>query len=55
MVPGVLTVGAEATVRDYFRCADQSSPLYLKIALTVKTPGMEYILRESLLFFIITD
>ncbi len=44
VVPGVLIVGAEATVRDYFRCADQSNPLYLQIAPTIKTPGTEYVL-----------
>jgi len=45
-VPGVLIVGAEATVRDYFGCADQSNPLYLQIAPTIKTPGTEYIERK---------
>ncbi len=49
MVPGVLIVGAEATVRDNFRCADQSNPLYLQIALTIETPGTEYIRRHFVL------
>ncbi len=39
MVPGVLIVGAEATVRDYFRCADQSNSLYLQIAPRLAAAG----------------
>jgi len=38
-VSGVIIVNAKATVRDNFRSADQSIPLYLKIALTIFTPA----------------
>jgi len=34
-----MIVHAKATVRDNFRSADQSIPLYLKIALTIFTPA----------------
>ena len=47
VVLGVLIVGAEATVRDYFPCADQSNPLYLQITPTVKTPGTEYAMEVA--------
>jgi len=42
VVSGVLTVNAEATVRDHLCYADQSIPLYLQIALTVEPPDRKY-------------
>ena len=46
MVSGFLLVSTKATVSDHLICADQSTPLYLQIVLTIKTPGD--IVRKSL-------
>ena len=47
-VLGVLIVGAEATVRDLFCGADQSSALYLQIAPTIKTPDTLYVAEDPI-------